>query len=118
MSGSGRAGAPENCSPLALEVPWEAWLPAATPLQIQATTRWARVFGGGFLGRVIRDAVERRFWECPERRPRWMEEAGEGDPALDPDEAREDGEDRANPGHGNGMSTGGPLGGLDRLVAF
>lgn len=68
---SGRAGAPEAVFRLVLGVPWEAWLPPGAPLRVQGTNRRSRLFGSGFLERVIRDAVDRRFrdlgWPDPRR---------------------------------------------------
>jgi len=75
-TGGGRARAPEDVFRLALEVPWEAWLPPQAPLKVQATNRRSRLFGSGFLERVVRDAVDRRFRECG--RPGPLEPAGEG----------------------------------------
>ncbi|HOU53646.1 MAG TPA: hypothetical protein PLQ97_06930 [Myxococcota bacterium] len=68
---SGRAGAPEAVFRLALGVPWEAWLPREAPLRVQGTNRRSRLFGSGFLERVVWDAVDRRFrdlgWPGPRR---------------------------------------------------
>ncbi|MBP7126309.1 hypothetical protein KBD49_08090 [Myxococcota bacterium] len=69
--GQGRAGAPEEAFRLALAVPWEAWLPAGHPLIVHATNRRSRMFGSGFLDRVVRDAVDRRFRECGLPGPSW-----------------------------------------------
>lgn len=84
--GQGRAGAPEEAFRHALKVPWEAWLPPGGLLRIQTTNRQSRLFGSGFLGRVVRDAVDRRFRDQGLPGPRWDDPGtGPRTPETDPE---------------------------------
>mgnify|MGYP000898300934 CR=1 FL=1 len=55
------ARAPEDVFREAREVPWEALLATEVPVLLEATTARSRLFGGGMLGRPLRDAIRRRF---------------------------------------------------------
>ena len=76
------ARAPEDVYREAREIPWEAFLPTGLPLMLQATTARSRLFGGGFLGRPLRDAIGRRLRALALQDPEWTDEsAGDAEEA-------------------------------------
>lgn len=88
--GSFAARAPEDVYREARELPWEALLAADVPLRLQATTSRSRLFGGGLLGRPVRDAIGRRLRALGLPEPPWTDdepadqEGPPGETALPP----------------------------------
>ncbi len=83
------ARAPEDVYREAHECPWEAFLPAGVPLLVQASTSRSRLFGGGFLGRPLRDAIARHLRALGLPDPTWVdspaeEVVDESDPETSP----------------------------------